>query len=277
MWDVKRKVVVWKKLQTGNKKWRPLCFSGDGQTLAMTEGLNMDVPQFGDIKPVLALFDVATGQQIAVLPVSGGINYFASAIFSPDDKQFIAASGKEVRTWDVAARRETSRQTAKGAPNNSFAEIVLAPDGAHFLVNWTALSGASRISYVGAEMRDASSSHVQWKMPTGVSPRFDFSPDGSQIFSSDQSSLFEMRDARSGRILWKKTLANGGFNERQWLPDSSAIAIDMDDALEMWDAKTGAVVRSIPYGEMQSFVFAPDGSQIYMIDFGGKIWSQRLR
>lgn len=275
MWDVKRKVVVWKTLQTGHKNWSPLCFSRDGKTLAMTENLNFDVPNFDDVNPTLALFDVATGKQTAVLPVGGHVTYFADAVFSPDNTQLVAA-GNEVRTWDVATRREISRRVLTTKAKNASASVALAPDGTRFIVDWVTLDNASVPHYVGAELRDASS-HVQWKMPTGVSPRFDFSPDGTKILSSDQSSLFEMRDVQTGRVLWKKIVLDAGFNGRAWLPDSSAIAMSMNGKIEMWDAGTGAVMRSIACGQMQNFVVAPDGSQLYMIDFAGKIWSQRLR
>ena len=275
MWNARAKTVLWTQQQSGDKEWKPLCFSRDGKVLAMTEQLDFNVPNFDDVNPGLALFDVATGKQTAALPVGGHANYFADAVFSPDNTQLVAA-GNEVRTWNLATHREISRRTLTTTAKNASASVVLAPDGAHFLVDWVTLDKASVPHYIGAELRDASS-HVAWKMPTGVAPRFDFSPDGTKILSSDQSSLFEMRDVQTGRVLWKKTVLDAGFNGRNWLPDSSAIAMNMNDRIEMWNAESGAVVRSIACGQMQRFVVAPDGSQLYMIDFGGKIWSQRLR
>ena len=280
MWNVERKRIVWGQTQQKFTIWKPLCFSPDGKTLAMAATANADLPFAGHGEnPKLALFDVANGQQIAALPVRDRVGYFAGATFSRDGQQLIAATNDEVRTWNVAARRETSRVellSAEKRYGNFISDVTLAPGGARFLVNSDFVGSTPTPHHLGAEMRDANG-RAMWEMPAGDAPRFSFSPDGKSLLVSDQAPVFEMRDAQTGRVRWKKTIANAGFNARNWLFDSSAIVVDIHDEFEIWDAQTGQVIDSIAHGRLQKFVVAPDGARLYYADFNGQIWRQRLK
>lgn len=276
MWDVDRRHILWKKAQEKFRNWSPLCFSPDSKFLAMASNPDFNAPFSAKGNPALAIFDVTDGKQIAILPVRDRDFYVMGAFFLRDGKHLIAASNQEVRTWDVTTRRETSRVVLIGEQSNESSAVTLAPGGARFIVNWDFLGSTNTPRHLGAEMRD-SNNRVGWKMPAGNGPHFAFSPDAKSLLVSDQSSVFEMRDAKTGRVRWKKSIINAGFNARDWLSDSSAIVVDIHDKFEIWDAQTGKITRSIAHGQLQNFVISPDNAQLYSVDFGGQIWRQRLR
>lgn len=279
IWNLKSGSVAWKKQQTGDREWKPLCFSRDGKTLVMAGNPGERGASGAKINSVLGLFDVASGRQNSLLPIRNVDSEFgfSGAVFSPDGKELKVISPRGITIWNLAAPQ---MQSGVPLPNVATPTVIVhpsvqfSPNGREFLADWSTPSVTS--SQFRTEIRDENN-RVLWQMPSGVAPRFDFSPDGKKILSSDQSSLFEMRDARNGRLIWKKTLANTGFNARDWLADSSAVVIDINDKFEFWDVKTGAVKRAVAHTQLQNFCVAPDESQIYFVDFDGQIWSQRLR
>ncbi len=279
MWNVKSGRVVWKKQQTGGRAWEPLCFSRDGKTLVMASNPSQNAAFGAKINAVLGLFDVANGRQISLLPVRNTDSElgFSGAVFSPDGKELKVISPRGITVWNLAAPQMQSsvplpRVTTPTVIVNS--AVQFSPNGREFLADWSTPSVTS--SQFRTEIRDENN-RVLWKMPTGIAPRFDFSPDGRWLLSSDQTSVFQMRDAQTGRVVWKKTIANAGFNARNWLADSSALIVDVNDKFEFWNAVTGEVKRAVAHTQMQNFCVAPDESQLYFVDFDGQIWSQRLR
>ena len=180
MWDVERDKLVWSRAQQKFTIWKPLCFSPDGKSVAMATTSDDNSPFNDKGNPKLALFDVANGQQIAVLPVRDNVVYLAGATFSRDGQQLIAATNNQVRTWNVAARREIARVellSAEKRDKNLITDVTLAPGGARFLVNSDFVGSTPTPHHLGAEMRDASG-RLMWKMLAVNSPIFDFSPDG---------------------------------------------------------------------------------------------------
>ena len=125
-------------------------------------------------------------------------------------------------------------------------------------------------------MRDLSN-RIQWQMPMGSLAMQSFSPDGRALLVSDSPSAFEMRDAAKGRVLWKKSIARAAWNARAWRADSSVVVVDTNDEFQFLGAASGQLLRAVPHNPSQDFVLAPDGAQIYSIDFDGHITRQRLK
>ena len=281
MWDVKAGRVGWTKPQSGPTTWQPRCFSPDGKSLLMTHNPDFATPRGISDVPALALFDAASGAQIVRFPIAGhdfppSIN---DASFASGGRQLIAATNEEVLVWDLATRREISHISVKLAkspkPKGASAYLRLAPDGAHYVADWTYFVSATMPKPLRSETRDLTG-RVLWQRPGAQASEFHFSPDGASLLTVEMFDNYEMLEVKTGRSLWKKKIVGAGI-ARQWRADSRAIAVHVGNEIQFLDAKTGAVTRTVALATAQDFAITPDGDQIYSINAQGQITRQRLR
>ncbi len=92
------------------------------------------------------------------------------------------------------------------------------------------------------------------------------SPDGSLLVSGTRDVSYEIRDARSGTVLWT-IKAHGTSDERVTSPDGSVIAERGsygDACVKLFDGKTNQLIRRLEGhpGIVYSLAFSPDGKII---------------
>ena len=272
MWDVEREKLLWQKTQTGQLNWDALCFSPDSQTLVVTRVPNLSLP--GNSKPLqIELLDSGDGRLKGAL-TSGG-SWIRQAAFAPDGRKLIIVTNGGINVKDVVTNKQLAEIDLLSQHIDGVSGIEPAPDGQSFVVNF--ISGFKSGKAVNrAELRDFDD-HARWGMSASLAIPFDFAPDSTRLLVTTSPSQLEMRDALTGRVLWKKSLAGANLQSKVWLADSSAVILNMDREYQFLDAQTGQLVRSVGHGEVQPFVVAPDGNALYSINANGQIVHQRLK
>lgn len=280
MWDVGGKRVIWKKTQGDVLDWVPLCFSPDGQTLAMAHNPGPHCC-LSFVGPGLALFDAETGKQITALKLNQFAYTFQDAAFSPDGKYLTTATEKGVQRWDVSAKNLVSERDVPslvGDPNLGFRpNIAFSRSGERVVFNWGNWGGRSKTSQIHTAMRDLETGS-KWRIP-GVAPVYaSFSPDGHWLLLSNRhAAQLEVRESANGRLVWHKSFVMAQPQRGAWIPDENSVVVDAGQEFHILDAQTGQTLRTLPHRALRNFVVSPDGAQLYLVDFDGKIWSQRLK
>ena len=274
MWDVERGRLLWKKTYPDAFNWNVHCFSPDGQTL-VSAGIPA-VGVAGQSEPLqVQLINSANGRQTGALATPG--DWIRHALFSPDGRKFIIATNKGLNIKNVATHKQlASIDVLVNLRGNGASEIAPAPDGRSFIVNIVLINfGKSSKPSYRAELRNFNN-RTLWTMPSVAGIQFDFSPDNSRILIVEFSRL-QMRETKTGRILWQQLLAGVNDQAYVWLPDSSAIIVDTGREFQFLNAQTGKLTRSLGHRKIEQFVVAPDGNQLYSIDAQGQIERQRLK
>jgi WD40 repeat protein len=234
------------------------------------------------------LWDAATGALLRTL--EGHSNAVWSVAFSPDGARVLSADGK-VRLWDAATG--VVLRTFEGG--GSSAEF--APDGARVLIAdwrevrlWDAATGAllrtfegggapAKFSPDGARVLTGSGRSVKlWDAARGALLRtFEssadifsvaFSPDGSRVLSGGRSRPRPLEPP--GTPLWGPGMP---FNLEGFVNTTRSYA----DHIKLWDAATGALLRTFEHNDynaiVRSVAFSPDGTRVLSggtADLGGK-------
>jgi WD40 repeat protein len=112
-----------------------------------------------------------------------------------------------------------------------------------------------------------------------------WSPDGSKIAAASNGigalDRYEVRvwDAISGDLLTSKPYSTQTISSIAWSPDGSEIAGDVANAIQIWNATSGDVVRTLrghdPQAVVESVAWSPDGSKLASTGTDGtlRVWN----
>ncbi len=221
------------------------------------------------------------------------------AIFSPDGRRVLTASGSEARLWDVSNGR-TACQPMKHS--GEIMHVAFTPDGRFLLT----VAG----EYVGSTNRFAGEARV-WDAGTGhpcSSPlkheenRWPmFSADGQRLFTLSGARLENLKDRfgkvtntvlRGGELRITETatgkeIASGltlpdGVQEAQFSPGGSRLfAKNWFGQARLWDVTTGKPVTDVlTHGGADPWTiaadnFSPDGKELYLV-YTSQVYLRRV-
>jgi WD40 repeat protein/tetratricopeptide (TPR) repeat protein/tRNA A-37 threonylcarbamoyl transferase component Bud32 len=265
-----------------------VCYSPDGKRLAAACA-----------DRTVTVQDPATGENSLVL--RGHSDKVTSVCFSPDGSRIATASAdRTVRVWD--ARSGAELLVLRGH-TSGVTSVCFGPDGSRVGTGsrdgtariWDARTGTTllelrghanpvlSVSYGpdGSRLATASEDKTArvWDARTGVQllelrhtnrvTSVCYSPDGDRIATGSWEGQIRVWDGRSGAQLSPSRGHAGVGTYRAgavslcYSPDGSRVAIGGGDTVQVWDARTGAVLA---YLRTESFVksvcYSPDGSRI---------------
>lgn len=226
------------------------------------------------------VWDVATGKRVVELPVDNIYEYERFNLSDSADHSLVAVPAGENsfslydgNTWKV---RVTLPGTEARFSRNG--GVITARDG-NKLRQWSVPSLQER--------------NVRASLPEKYEVH-DISPDGDLLLLTEDSEISDglIVQALSGRILGRLPRrvfrAGGGFS-----PDGRLVVAertDSDEVVELWDAKTGNVVRTLEktndLGWVTYVAFSPDGKLyvsgnrsgelvVWNVETGGHVWTFR--
>ncbi len=208
---------------------------------------------------LLILAQHLTGQKPKLMLPIGHTDKVYTAVFSPDEKRVLTASGDNTaKLWDVASG--SLLRELKG----HIGEVVSAiysPDGKQILTAsydstarlWNAATG----TFI-RELRHNNS------VTSAV-----FSADGKNIlttvysiYGTNQISMAVIWDAASGKTIHKINLEKNSSKSAVFSPDGKTI-LSSGDTTKLWDVTSGRLLRRFRHEEfVKSAVFSEDGKQI---------------
>lgn len=189
-----------------------------------------------------------------LLAIEDSYYHFSSIAYSPDGRYIVVEPAPAI--YDAATGESTvilSGQDNIGAPSFSVDGERLLTVGVGFNDYWVRV----------------------WDSRTGVeqliietnSNAADFSPDGSQIVSSNANTI-QVWDATTGAKRFEIDVTNGSL--AQFSPDGQRIvSAGTDGVVHVWDAQTGEELLEFAGHDdkIWEFLLSPDGSQIVTIAF----------
>ncbi|MEG4939690.1 CHAT domain-containing protein [Microcoleus sp. F4-D5] len=196
----------------------------------------------------------------------------SSAIFSPDGRQILTTGGNDgtTRLWDT-----------KGNPlavlrghGSQVTSVVFSPDGRQILPS----DGADPASLwdtkgnLLAKLAGPSDAW-DWIVISAV-----FSPDGSQILTTSDSSRTARLWDLKGNLLAQFQGHEGYLNSAVFSPDGSQIlTASKDETARLWDLKGNLLAEFRGHKEsLKRAIFSPDGSQILTIGFYNvRLWDTK--
>jgi WD40 repeat protein/uncharacterized caspase-like protein len=242
-----------------------VAFSPDGARVAS-----------GSADKTLKLWDASTGALLRTF--KGHSKEVSSVAFSPDGIHLLSGSwDNTLRVWD-AASGELLR-TFEGHPKE-VSSVAFSPDGRHLVSGswdgtvkvWDAVTGELvRSLEHGGEVRSVA-----------------FSPDGKKVLSGADGYTVKLWDLATGQQVhvfsWQSTGAriNEFVFSVAFSPDGGRVlsgsesphATPGEQALILWDAATGQLIRSFEHsGSVHSASFSPDGKYVLSGgEQGMKLW-----
>jgi WD40 repeat protein len=216
------------------------------------------------------IWDVRTGRQTGELPGQG--QSFTSVAFSPDGSLVATAStDNDAQVWNA----RTGEQVAvlHGHEDKVFS-VAFSPDGTRIVTGsddrtareWDARSGAQIMVFKGHKDRLSTAT---------------FSPDGTRILTGAWDNSARVWDATSGAQILQLTVPTlaVAVTTAAFSPDGSLIATGSFDLVRIWDANSGALLRSMPghSSAIAAVAFSPDGSRLASgsWDATARLWDAR--
>jgi WD40 repeat protein len=215
-----------------------------------------------DIGGSLRLWDGHGADETPYLP--SPFAQTSTATFSPDETQIVTAGGGPViALWDMAAATVKSVIVARSTVFGT----RFSPDGKLIAVGTSEKDVELREMPKG-NLRQTLSGH------TAAVVAMAFSPDGTRLATGSQDSTVRMWDVASGRELFVLTEFSGKqpgtmhwINDLAFSPDGSRLVTteanteNNSPSLRLWDAKTGALIRSYnPRIDAASVAFGKGGN-----------------
>jgi WD40 repeat protein/Flp pilus assembly protein TadD len=213
------------------------------------------------------VWDVESGDE-AVPTLWHGGPIVAGATFSPDGSRVLAASGKEVRVWDL-----TAGEPLATASDKSSDRVVHSPDGKYFV---RVMGDSARIFSVesGKPIGDALKHRNDISLTT-------FSADGRRLLTVAQKPGQDSADVEVR--VWDTATAKavGPAIELLSLVQQAALSPDGARAatataaqkVHLWDCATGKEI-GVPLDPRQSIthlVFSPDGGKLVSATATGEV------
>ena len=169
------------------------------------------------------------------------VNYIA---FSSDGTRILSQSRtNELILWDAKNRKKIAAEVTNGG-----GDFFSKEDHANVIDN-------ERLMWSKNENRSA------YQVQTQIAA---FSPNGMRFVSKNSSGDFMLRDAESGRIVYKHKSRDKGFlTQVTFSPDGRLVASgNYDGRIEIRNAQTGQEVKSFKKYDGIDFIrFSPDGQQ----------------
>jgi len=197
-----------------------------------------------------------------------------TAVFDPNDKSILVATrGNVARLWDLAAGAGTGGERSQESA--SF-PLAVSADGRTILTreteHTTAIRDAATMQSVGASLPHKGPMLIGG---TSVLPgrRHACSSDRRRVLTVDPDDVVKLWDAQTGKLVGElkadgehPIFYTAAFYTAAFSPNGKLVAIGRDsEAVEVWDALTGALLRRLPNGPSGgafAVAFAPDGNTL---------------
>jgi WD40 repeat protein/transcriptional regulator with XRE-family HTH domain len=252
-------------LDTADDRTGGVALSADG-SIAATASAGQPGQERG-AAPAVAVWDVATGKQIARFPNQAG--FFLVAL-SPAGHQVAAGDfDGTIHLWNIADGRERVL-----APPDASAEswaIVFSPDGEQIAAS--AVGAGSDAASI--EIWDTSDGTHVLHLDAHASRIFSlaFDQDGDRLASVSRDGTAKIWDLTSGALLQTMTGHTSTVMGVAWSPDDARIATAaLDSTIRLWDVNSGQELRTLvsPSGPSDLF-FSPDGEALYVSSVDGYV------
>jgi serine/threonine-protein kinase len=262
---------------TAGERWQDptsVAFSPNGKTLAvgLTTG-SANASSAGTLGGETYLFNLASGQQSAVLPGAGG-----TAVFSPDGKLLAASGGGGQHIVYLAKAADLGHAvalpTVPGTGGQQIKSLVFSPNGQLLAADDTggsfSLWSTATASPVGTEISGPSASSA-----------IAFSPDGRTIAVAGAGAI-SLWDVGIGSIMASIPVSRSGLiGPMTYSPDGKLLAAALPGGeTGLWNATTHAPLRTLQDAESQgvtALAISPDSRMLAVGDANGKTYLWDLR
>lgn len=207
-------------------------------------------------------WDVVSGRLMRVMDATYPVR---SAAVSSNGQRLVSGDTKSsLKIWDATTGAETGFHfVGFGWGDESILSVAFSPDSSRILTE----SGDKKV-----RLLDSRSGKPIRVLDGSLRSSLSFAPDGKVVASSDGSQI-DLVDARSGRFIRSLNGAHHGIAATSFSPDGRFVASD----LELWDATTGALVRSFDTNGSTAVArgaFSPDSRLFVWGDRAGtmKLW-----
>ncbi len=265
LWDARTGALI-NKLKSSERRMNgsvtsmAIAFSPDGTILAS-----------GMRNKGIELWDVQKAQLLHTL--RGHIDQVRYMEFSPNGRTLVSVGGikdKTVRIWDVDAKsflysieeKYMRVNAAAYSPNGQF----IATGGGEKVRIWDAFTGSLLL-----------------KIETGKGDVIDvaYFPDGNELASLNTNGLIRIWDAWTGiKLRTIRGYTDGRFHMGVYAvaysPDGRTIASGEGNAVTVWDARSGALLRKfVDTSRVNALVFSPDGKTLASGAYRALIWDMK--
>jgi RNA polymerase sigma factor (sigma-70 family) len=254
---------------------QPICFAPDGKTAANFEGWEGVGRGFEPGPPGIVVWDVASGKELRRFPLAPGRELVGRSLW------FVPGSGEiaVVATWDGEVR---FLDPITGIHSRQFASecyaLLPSPDR-------KTIAGLGKGDGKLLRLLDAATGKEIYQVKSEAKWNgLAFSPDGSTLATSDESSVIRLLAAATGKeklVLRVKFPDQGSDREIRSLafsPDSRTLYAGTGYGVILrWDAGTGAAApelgtaRKSIYAGVRRLLFPPDGRSLVSVGDDGLI------
>ena len=248
-----------------------IAYSPDGRRIALR-----------DVEMTAKVYDAETGRELLALDKPEAPNMLVYIAYSPDGKQIATATYEgEVNVWDAMSGRALLAWTAR--PNNG-AVAFERPFGTRLFTGH--LDGTTKVWDISTSLNTGiSSASIQGAGSTTVPSLFTLaghvssiwslavSPDGRELVTASWDSTARIWDITDrGTSEWL-TISDGACCWVFYSPDgkrligTSRINTSLFGAnkVNVWDAATGQIIRTIDTGQIGGLSLSRDGKRIVTV------------
>lgn len=230
-----------------------LTFTPDGEYLVSGDFI------FEGEDAAVYLWDVETGEQMAVLKENSGSSWINNIAISPDSHHgafSLGNTGGTIAVWDLETGKHI--RDLEGHPEDA-ESVIYSRDGQHLysggrdgsLYKWDVQTGEIVLEFVGHD---------------SLIYQLDLIDDGSKLVSGSSDQTAIVWDTTTGEAQSSLIGHNDHVTDVAFSPDGRNIVTASNDGrIIVWDAATGQQYHTFVHGSDTPFLqiaFSPDGSQI---------------